>query len=296
MSERYRMPVSLAAENNPHSFALDMVGSSRTVLELGCSGGHVTELLVAAGNTVVGVESDPVWAAEASKFAERVHVLDLDVDSVADVESGRFDVIVAGDVLEHLRDPLAALVKVLPLLKPGGDVIISVPNMAYVDVRLLMLEGRIEYQDEGLLDRTHLRWFTRDSLRDLIEHAGLAAVEVRRVVHPMGSSRLPVDWDAHSEVTRSFVLSDPEATTYQFVVRCVRATEAGDRDTDLLTTEPHEWPVHHCETAEALAVELDVLRAEISSLQAAVEAWERSRTARVTLPLRKLLSRIRSDR
>ena len=186
MSERYRMPVSLSAENNPHSFALDMVGSSRTVLELGCSGGHVTELLVAAGNTVVGVESDPVWAAEASKFAERVHVLDLDVDSVADVESGRFDVIVAGDVLEHLRDPLAALVKVLPLLKPGGDVIISVPNMAYVDVRLLMLEGRIEYQDEGLLDRTHLRWFTRDSLRDLIEHAGLAAVEVPTVCHAIG--------------------------------------------------------------------------------------------------------------
>lgn len=290
------MSVDPSAANNPHSFALDMVGSGRTVLELGCSSGHVTEMLVAAGNTVVGVESHPGWAAEAREFAERVHVLDLDVASVADVESARFDAIVAGDVLEHLRDPLAALVKVLPLLEPGGEVIISVPNMAYVDVRLLLLEGRVEYQDEGLLDRTHLRWFTRDSLRDMLEHAGLTAVEVRRVVHPMGSSRLPVDWDAHGEATRSFVLSDPEAMTYQFVVRCVRATEAADSETDLLAAEPHEWPVHRCDTTEALAVELDGLRAEVVSLHAAVAAWENSRTARLTLPLRKVLSRIRSDR
>ena len=289
MPERYRMPVDPTADNNPHSFVLQMVGSEHTVLELGCAAGHVTEHLVAASNRVVCVEVDPESAEEARRFTDRVHVLDLDVDRVSAVETDRFDMIVAGDVLEHLRDPLPALSDALTLLEPGGRVIISVPNLAYGDVRLLVLEGRIEYQDEGLLDRTHLRWFTRASLRDLLADAGLVAEEVRRVTHPLGSSRLPVDWPSHSDATKAFVLSDPEALTYQFVVKC-RRTEESPTGPDLLVGEPHSWPVHNC---EAIGAEHEALVEHNKTLEATVDAWENSHTARLTKPFRRASATVR---
>jgi 2-polyprenyl-3-methyl-5-hydroxy-6-metoxy-1,4-benzoquinol methylase len=286
------MPVDPTADNNPHSYALQMVGSGRHLLELGCATGHVTEQLVAAGNRVVGVEFDAVAAEEARRYADRVHVLDLDVERVSSVESDRFEMIIAGDVLEHLRDPLPPLLDVLTLLEPDGEVIISVPNLAFADVRLLVLEGRIEYQDEGLLDRTHLRWFTLDSLRQLLEAAGLSAVEVRRVTHPLGASRLPVDWAAHSDATTAFVLSDPEALTYQFVVRCRRTTEVAAAS-DLLAVTPHQWPAHRC---EAIAAEHEALLEKIAALEGAIDAWERSRVVRLTKPLRTLRTRLRRAR
>ena len=78
MSEMYRVPVDPAATNNPHSYALRLTGSGHRVLEVGCSVGHVTEHLVAADNTVVGVEIDRRAADEASAWASNVHVVDLD--------------------------------------------------------------------------------------------------------------------------------------------------------------------------------------------------------------------------
>ena len=111
VSDQYTVEVDPSAENNPHSHALRIVGSGHRVLEVGCSTGYVTEHLVAAGNTVVGVELDPEAATLAERFAERVHVADLDLVRVSSIEHERFDVIVLGDVLEHLRDPDTTLAR-----------------------------------------------------------------------------------------------------------------------------------------------------------------------------------------
>ena len=100
--------------------------------------------------------------------------------------------IMLGDVIEHLRHPLATITDLLALLDDGGRMIISVPNVSHVDIRLMLLEGTWAYQPDGLLDETHLRSFTRQSLRHLLGQLGSTARRVERVRLGIGASGLPV--------------------------------------------------------------------------------------------------------
>ena len=88
------------------------------------------------------------------------------------LEPASFDVVLLGDVIEHLRDPVAALARLRPLLRPGGRLVLSTPNVANWAIRLSLLAGRWRYTDRGILDRTHTHLFTRATLRETIERAG----------------------------------------------------------------------------------------------------------------------------
>jgi 2-polyprenyl-3-methyl-5-hydroxy-6-metoxy-1,4-benzoquinol methylase len=296
MSERYRETVDPAAPNSAHAMAIRMVGHDRRVLEVGCSVGHVTEHLVANGNDVVGVEIDPSAAEEARRFATAVHVADLDRTPLEELAEGPFDVIVFGDVLEHLRDPSAALDAAVRLLADGGHVVVSIPNVAHADVRLMLLEGRWEYQEHGLLDDTHLRFFTREGLRALLAGSGLVATEIDRVTIPMFATNLPVTPDLHGEALRRFVLADPEALTFQFVVTARRRD--GWQGDDVLGRPPPQLdPVGLDEVP--LRNEVDELRAMLAEREAheaalvtELEAWRNSTLARVSRPLRAAWGRI----
>lgn len=268
VSSRYRSPVDPEAPNNPHAFAIGMVGSGHRVLEVGCSVGHVTEHLADRGNTVVGVEIDAGAAEEARAFAERVHVLDLDLTRVSSVEHDTFDVLVLGDVLEHVRRPADVLADLLTCLEPGGRLVISVPHVAHADVRLMLLQGRWDYQEDGLLDRTHLRWFTRESLRQTLAAVGLRAVRVERVYVGLGLSNVPFEREAVGPGIRTYLEYDPEVYVYQFVVEAMRSTDAGARP-DALAGEPaHGW-VDPAAEIDALKAENAALRAELNAARGA---------------------------
>ena len=288
MANRYLTTVDPSGSNNPHTFALELVGHDHTVLEVGCSTGHVTTHLVAAGNTVTGIEIDAEAAAQARTVTDTVHVLDLDFTPVSTVEPGPFDVVLLGDVLEHVRDPAAVLADLATVLGPDGRMVISIPNAAHIDVRLMLLEGRIEYQDHGLLDRTHLRWFTKASLRDLLTECGLVATELRRVVFPRGGSNVPFDDNVHYASTLTFIEADPEALSYQYVVECQPRARMPDAS-DALAPTPHEWPAHSC---EAIVAQHEALLDRIGHLEAEVQAWENSRVVRLTRPVRALLDKL----
>jgi len=124
------------------------------------------------GCTVVGIERRPEAAAEARRFCEDVLVGDF-----ASMEfpwpPETFDVVLLIDVLEHLENPASALRRVFPLLRPSSRIVIALPNVAHWSVRSQLLRGRFEYEDSGILDRTHLRFFTRDSAQRMLEGAGL---------------------------------------------------------------------------------------------------------------------------
>src|SRR5262249_11276316 len=124
---------------------------------------------------------DPERAAVAAAHCERLILADLDrqLPTLGD----RFDAIVYADVLEHLADPLRVLRELNASLAPGGQVVISIPNVAHLWVRLSLLAGRFEYRDRGILDRDHLRFFTQRSLQSLLTAAGLAIV--RQTVTPV---------------------------------------------------------------------------------------------------------------
>jgi 2-polyprenyl-3-methyl-5-hydroxy-6-metoxy-1,4-benzoquinol methylase len=286
---RYRVPVDVDAPNNAHAIAIEMVGSGQRVLEVGCGPGHVTEHLAAAGNEVVGVEL-VVEAADAARVhADRVHRLDLETTSVATFERGPFDVIVLGDVLEHLRDPRPILADLVGLLGPDGRLVVSVPHVGHADVRLMLLQGRWEYQPDGILDATHLRWFTRSSLRELLASVGFRAVRVERVTLPTGGTVLPIG-DPDPDVVR-YIEADPDAHTRQFVVEAHR--EGVDASADALADAPEIiWP--------SLAAERGALERRIAdldehnrALQNEVTAWRTSRIVRLSQPLRSLVRRLR---
>jgi hypothetical protein len=125
-------------------------------------------------------------------------------------------------VLEHLRDPLGALRSAVRKLKPDGVVVTSFPNVAHGDVRLSLLRGAFEYRDLGLLDRTHIRFFTLGTIRTLLRDAGLLVIDTKRVVVPLFGTELDIKRDEVRQSTVDEILADPEAESYQFVLRSVR--------------------------------------------------------------------------
>lgn len=142
------------------------------VLELGCGAGQTGRYLKERGiaRRVVGVELDPGAAAIARQHLDVVHVGDLGTLELSADE--QFDLVLCADVVEHLVDPWRTLERVTRHLRRGGELLTSTPNIRHWSVLAdLIVRGKWEYRDDGILDRTHLRFFTRESIQKL--HADL---------------------------------------------------------------------------------------------------------------------------
>ena len=152
---------------------LERVGSSRRVLEVGAHTGRFSALLRERGCHVTAIEIDPRAARIAGQAADRVIVGDIEVPAVCARIGGSFDVVLFMHVLEHLMDPWRVLRDTRHLLGPDGRVIVLLPNVACWRIRKdLFLHGRFRYTETGILDRTHLRFFTFASAHELLAGAG----------------------------------------------------------------------------------------------------------------------------
>jgi len=219
---KYDTEVDLANEGTSHAQIVDLVGFNKRVLDVGCASGYLAAVLRERGCSVWGVEMDPRAAAEGAEHFERVVVGDLEtMDLGEELPSLEFDVVVFGDVLEHLRDPLPVLRRSRGLLARGGSVVVSVPNVAHGAIRLALLRGEFTYRELGLLDSTHVRFFTRDNLELLMNQAGFVMVDTRRTVAGIFDTEIAIKPEDYSESLVEEVLEDRDATTYQFVVRAV---------------------------------------------------------------------------
>jgi 2-polyprenyl-3-methyl-5-hydroxy-6-metoxy-1,4-benzoquinol methylase len=172
-----------------HAKLLAAVGTGKRVLDVGCSSGYLARPLSERGNTIVGIELDPEAAHAAEQFCERVLVGDVETMELP-LEPSSFDVVLCGDVVEHLRDPVAALARLRAFLKPGGRVVLSTPNIANWAIRLSLLGGRWRYTERGILDRTHTHLFTRATLAEALERAGYEQVRIDFSVPVPGDSDL----------------------------------------------------------------------------------------------------------
>jgi methionine biosynthesis protein MetW len=135
-------------------------GPGRRVLDLGCRDGALTQAY-AAGNEVVGVDADREALAEAERRGIETHWADL--DQSLEFEDGSFDVVVAGELLEHLRDPKGLVAEIQRVLRPGGTFVASVPNAYRLKGRLRFLFGRAPESDP-----THLQMFSPADVRALL--------------------------------------------------------------------------------------------------------------------------------
>lgn len=201
---------------------VELVGFDKRVLDVGCAGGYLGEVLIDRGCRVVGIEFDPEMAAEAKRVLDDVLVADLEeLDMASAFGPESFDVVVFGDVLEHLRDPTRVLRQARSVLKAGGYVVVSIPNVAHGSVRLALLHGKFEYSETGLLDDTHLRWFTRDSVESLFSGAGFVMLDLERTELGVFDTEIVLRREDFDPDVVAGVEQSPEALTYQFVARGV---------------------------------------------------------------------------
>jgi 2-polyprenyl-3-methyl-5-hydroxy-6-metoxy-1,4-benzoquinol methylase len=148
-----------------------------SILEVGCGDGAtgLAALSTHATTRYVGIELMPTVAEQARANLTEVivgNVEQMDLQSL----HGQFDALILSEVLEHLVDPWATLLRLAACLKPGGQVIASSPNITNWGIITQLIRGRFDYQEAGVMDRTHLRWFTPNSYAALIKQAGFGDI------------------------------------------------------------------------------------------------------------------------
>ena len=222
-----KVDIDLTDETSAHTALIRLVGQDRRVLEVGPGWGHVTRALKQRGCHVTCMELSAEMAAVTERFCDRMIVGNIETaDLGQELPSQCFDAITFGDVLEHLRNPVAVLRQVRPLLSGSGCIVASIPNVSHRSVLYALLLGEFPYSDDGLLDRTHLRFFTRRTLETMFREAGFRVSTVVRIMNDsFYVSTKPVPRNSFDRLRHKVLkaalrmLSHREALTFQFVVR-----------------------------------------------------------------------------
>lgn len=183
---RYNDTVDINNRNKSHTRIIKLVPERSRVLDVGCSTGFLGEYLIKEKKCVVdGVEYDEQAGAIASTRLTGFIRGDVEDESLLENFNGKtYDVIIAGDILEHLKDPSRLLRKLSNFLSDNGKIILSLPNIAHFRIRANLFLGRFEYTEGGIMDSTHLRFFTHETARKLITGSGYTVVHEDHVMGP----------------------------------------------------------------------------------------------------------------
>ncbi len=213
-------------KTSPHSvhvYARRIVGKSDRVLELGCGSGRFSQELKKDGaRRITGVDSRPE-PEHADVFEAYISAdLNTGIEKIRRELAGkRFDSVLLLDTLEHLQNPASLLQASREWLEPSGTVVVSLPNVAHLWVRLMLLFGRFEYASRGILDRTHLRFFTRKSARRFLRECGFEIVREAATVPPvelvLGMSPASVIVRMLNGISAVLAKTWPSMFGYQFV-------------------------------------------------------------------------------
>jgi 2-polyprenyl-3-methyl-5-hydroxy-6-metoxy-1,4-benzoquinol methylase len=206
-----------------------MVEPGQRVLELGTGPGTVTRILHDKGCKVTGVEMDPDTLATCAPFCERTLQANLeDPHWWQPLEGEKFEVIICADVLEHLRDPRPLLEKLPVFLMDGGCVLMSLPNASHLTIVASLLGGRFPYQNNGLLDNTHLKFYGREDLDALLRECGFLWQHWHTVQVDPSQAELKQYWNDLEASDQEFLKARcADGMVYQHVVRAFPTSAAG---------------------------------------------------------------------
>ena len=248
--ERYDYAFDPEGEDWPARL-LRRVPRGASVLELGPGPGAMTRVLLERGHRVTVVENDPAALQGLGQLPVPVVRADLDANTWSEALQGqRFGAVLACDVLEHLRQPRQVLRTLTDLLAPEGCLVISVPNVAYAGIVASLRAGAFEYADKGLLDRTHVHFFTRASLDAMLMDCGWTVVAWQAHRVPLERSEFAHHCAHLSDAWREQLLMGwPEFDVYQWMALAVPTRDA------------RPWQ------GEALREEARALREELRALQ-----------------------------
>jgi GT2 family glycosyltransferase/predicted SAM-dependent methyltransferase len=210
---------SAGGQRNSLSVLRSFVREQARVLDLGIGSGSLgRDLREELRCRLDGVTINPQEQAIAASWYERIAVLDLDrAGWELEFEAQAYDVIVCADVLEHLKHPEQVLAACHRLLRPDGALLVSVPNVAYAGSVAELMRGNFDYGREGLMDRTHLRFFTRRSFQKLLAAHGWEVEAVEAIDQPLHETEFTLAFDALPPAVARHVLAQPDANAYQLV-------------------------------------------------------------------------------
>ena len=193
------------------------------LLDLGAAGGHLGRAVRDRCEFLAGVEPDAALASSAREGYDDWRSADA---LSCGGWSASFDAVVCADVLEHLPRPEDLLARIRSWLRDGGTLLVSLPNVANVSVRAALLLGRFPYAERGILDRTHLRFYTRHSAVQLVASAGFAVREVEATAMPYELELPGLASPPWRAPVRGFARGSaslwPTLFGYQFVIESVR--------------------------------------------------------------------------
>ncbi len=196
----------------------------RYIIDIGCGDGQRARVYrqINPDCTYVGIEINPVLAERAREYCTSVVV--GDIEALADIELAKYrdaDCWVFGDVLEHLRDPWRMLSRIRSIIPEDGCVVTSIPNAQHWSMQLLLSVGEFDYDDSGLFDRTHLRWFTKTTIDRMFSNAGF---EIALRLRALSAAKMPDGMKDAIRMMTSVVGQPPDAAIldaepYQYVIR-----------------------------------------------------------------------------
>ncbi|HUC95705.1 MAG TPA: class I SAM-dependent methyltransferase [Candidatus Saccharimonadia bacterium] len=270
------------------------------VLDIGCSSGNFDTIIMDRKNaTVDGVELNKEDARIAATKLRKVFNINVETDDLKAIDTN-YDVIYLGDVIEHLVDPSYVLEKLKHNLNKRGVVIFSIPNMAHISVRLMLLSGKFEYGETGLLDKTHLHYYDK--------------VEIERLFHTAGYNIEKLDWvsrDIPKDILQKelsqlgltandkfFKLArDLDSAAYQYIGVAVPANgKINPTVLPKVSPEIDMFEKHLADIKQSYIEDVERLQkkhagsnnADIELLTRLIDDYEKSTSWKITKPLRKV--------
>ena len=217
---------NISDANDSIAVIAEMIVPESKVLDVGCGAGDLGRVLSGKNCSLWGIEYDAENASSSEKSGkyEKVYRLNLNDFQIDDV-SEKFDYVVCADVLEHLMNPDDVVAKLKSKLNDGGHFIISVPNVSHASIKTNLLLNDWSYTELGIMDKTHLRFFTAKSLAELLSRQNLAAADCKVTTLPVDGYQPHRLKELPKEVA-DFVMNDVYSEVFQFIVSAHSTTDS----------------------------------------------------------------------
>lgn len=215
-------PDKVKVNNGTHGIIFSKIKNNSHVLDVGCATGTLGEALHKEKNcTVVGIDYSEKSIEIARQKNSYEKLLQVNLDNYSgelDGYSNYFDCIVLADVLEHLKNPSDLITEFKKLLKPDGVFLISLPNTAHGSIKLKLLKNRFEYTDSGLLDNTHIVFFTLENIIKFSNGLNLEIMDLGRVYLDIEETEQSINLNEYPLYLKNYVSNDLESFVYQYVI------------------------------------------------------------------------------
>jgi len=232
---KYNYVIDISSEN-AHSLVLREIIPGSRVLEFGPATGYMTKYMTERlGCKVFCVEMDKEAAMVASSYCEKMIIEDIeDFGWVEELKGECFNYIIFTDILEHLKDPRKVLKLSKSFLKKDGSILCSIPNIGHNAVIMDLIQGKFDYRPLGLLDESHLRFYTKKSVIELLESSGLTIIKLQAIFVRPEDTELRQDYTSFPKPVEDILKSREEANVYQFITVSKKNEDIRPEDKPLL--------------------------------------------------------------